>query len=84
MFHFSDGENSSTQDNKVSIGLLKESIVPFVNLFGYVEVGEHSRNGDFVRAMTDEFDGEEAIVITSMEDRGDIIPGIQDLLGTGR
>jgi uncharacterized sporulation protein YeaH/YhbH (DUF444 family) len=84
MFHFSDGENSSTQDDKLSIDILKESIVPFVNLFGYVEVGEHRRNGDFVRSMTEEFGDEEGVVITSMEDRGDIIPGIQDLLGTGR
>jgi uncharacterized sporulation protein YeaH/YhbH (DUF444 family) len=84
MFHFSDGENSSTQDDKLSVGILRESIVPFVNLFGYVEVGEHRHNGYFVSSLNEEFGDEEGVVITSMTDRSDIIPGIQDLLGTGR
>ncbi len=84
VFHFSDGDNSSKEDNLRAGELLKQDIIPFVNLFGYVEVGGHSQGGGFIRYLDSEFGETEGVVLTQMGDRGDIIEGIKDLLGTGR
>lgn len=84
VFHFSDGDNSSKEDNMRAGELLRKDIIPFVNLFGYVEVGERAGSTGFIRYLDSEFGEAEGVVLTEMNDRTDIIPGIKELLGTGR
>lgn len=84
VFHFSDGDNSSKEDNVRAGELLRKDIIPFVNLFGYVEVGERAGRMGFIRYLDSEFGEATGVVLTEMHDRNDIIPGIKDLLGTGR
>jgi hypothetical protein len=84
VFHFSDGDNSSSEDNTRAGELLRRDIIPNINLFGYVEVGGNSRGGGFIRYLDSEFHEKEGVVLTEMDDRSDIIPGIKELLGTGR
>lgn len=84
LFHFSDGDNSSQIDDARAVDLLKESILPKANLFGYVEVGSHHGGGGFIRVLGSAFDDEESVVLTTMNGRKDIIPAIKELLGTGR
>ena len=84
VFHFSDGDNSSKEDNVRAGELLQKDILPNINLFGYVEVGGHAGGGGFIRYLDSEFQDKEGVVLTQMDNRGDIIPGIKELLGTGR
>ncbi len=84
VFHFSDGDNSSREDNTRAGDLLRRDILPNINLFGYVEVGRHSGDGGFIRYLDSEFGEKEEVVLTQMDNRADIIPGIKELLGTGR
>jgi len=84
LFHFSDGENSSQSDDSRAVELLKRDILPFINLFGYVEIGANHGGGGFIRVLGSSFDEEESVVLTTMNNRKDIIPAIKELLGTGR
>lgn len=83
MFHFSDGENYSRQDNDKAIDILANDLLPHVNLFGFVEVGDRA-NGDFTGALEDELAGQEGVVIATLPAREEIVGTIQKLLGTGR
>lgn len=83
LFHFSDGENWSRQDNNKALQILKEDLLPYVNLFGFVEVGGRD-GGDFKDHLGEELDGREEVVVASLPSREEIIPTIQKLLGTGR
>lgn len=84
VFHFSDGDNFSTSDNKRSLDLLTTNILPFVNLYGYVEIGARNKLHAFKRFLEEQLPDVEQVVLTSMDNRSDIIPGIKELLGTGR
>jgi uncharacterized protein len=83
MFHFSDGDNWGS-DSSLAEDILREDILPYINLFGYVEVGGHHQNGGFKNDLEYAFGSMESVVTTDMEDREDIIPAIKELLGTGR
>lgn len=83
MFHFSDGDNWGN-DSAIAEEILREDILPHINLFGYVEVGGHHQNGGFKNDIEYAFGEVESVVTTDMEDREDIIPAIKELLGTGR
>ena len=84
LFHFSDGDNSSPADSQKALDLLKQDILPYVNLFGYVEIGASRTGGGFIEFLQPHLQDQEAAVLTHMGDRNDIIPVIKDLLGTGR
>lgn len=83
VFHFSDGDNWG-DDSAIAEEILKNDILPHVNLFGYVEIGGRHLHGGFKSDLDDAFSDHESVVTTDMEDREDIIPVIKDLLGTGR
>jgi uncharacterized protein len=83
MFHFSDGDNWGS-DSSLAEEILRDDILPNINLFGYVEVGGHHQNGGFKNDIEYAFGEMESVVTTDMEDREDIIPAIKELLGTGR
>lgn len=83
MFHFSDGDNWGN-DSAIAEDILREDILPHINLFGYVEVGGHHQNGGFKNDLEYAFGELVSVVTTDMEGREDIIPAIRELLGTGR
>lgn len=83
MFHFSDGDNWS-HDSDIAEEILRDDILPHVNLFGYVEVGGHHPQGGFRNDIDYAFEDHESVITTDIEDRSDIIPAIKDLLGTGK
>ena len=64
--------------------MLKQDILPYVNLFGYVEIGASRTGGGFIEFLQPHLQDQEAAVLTHMGDRNDIIPVIKDLLGTGQ
>ena len=83
-FHFSDGDNWSTDDTKACMDLLKERILPHVNQFGYGQVESPYGSGQFIKDLGEVFPEEEKIVLSEIPDREAIIKSIREFLGKGR
>jgi uncharacterized sporulation protein YeaH/YhbH (DUF444 family) len=83
-FHFSDGDNWSTDDTKACMELLKERVLPYVNQFGYGQVESPYGSGQFIKDLQEVFPEEEKIVLSEIPDREAIIKSIREFLGKGR
>jgi hypothetical protein len=83
-FHFSDGDNWSTDDTKACMELLREKVLPFVNQFGYGQVESPYGSGQFIKDLKEVFPEEEKMVLSEIPDREAIIKSIREFLGKGR
>jgi hypothetical protein len=83
-FHFSDGDNWGGGDTKECIRLLREELLPQVNLFCYGQVESPYGSGQFIKDLEKEFKGEEQLVTSQIKDRDAIYDSIKDFLGKGR
>ncbi|MCK5075481.1 MAG: DUF444 family protein, partial [Calditrichia bacterium] len=52
-FHFSDGDNWASDDNELCLNLLKEKLLPTLNMFGYGQVDSTYGSGDFYKFLQD-------------------------------
>jgi uncharacterized sporulation protein YeaH/YhbH (DUF444 family) len=84
LFHFTDGENYSRQDTEKCLELLKDKLLPSVNLFGYGQVESYGTSGDFFEALQSRFADDERVALTRIPDRDAIVDSIKTLLGRGR
>jgi uncharacterized sporulation protein YeaH/YhbH (DUF444 family) len=84
IFHFSDGDNWSGGDTDRCVELMKNTILPTVNLFGYGQVESTYGSGQFIRELESGLPEEERLVTTRIEDKDDIYKAIKDFLGKGR
>lgn len=83
-FHFSDGDNWSTDDTMRCVEILQQEVLPRVNLFGYGQVESPYGSGQFLKDLHEHL-GQDARVLTSeIRDRAGIVGSIQDFLGKGR
>ncbi len=83
LFIFSDGDNWGEDDARCG-KLLKERIIPAVNLFGYVQVASPYGSGRFKDTLEQSFASEEKVVISEVAERSAILDSIKEVLGTGR
>jgi len=84
-FHFSDGDNWSTEDTKLCIDLMKESLLAKVNVFCYGQVDSRYGSGQFYKDLLEFFGPESEQVITSrIENKDGILASIKDFLGKGK
>ncbi|MES3037192.1 MAG: DUF444 family protein [Bdellovibrionota bacterium] len=83
-FHFSDGDNWSTEDTKLCVKMLREFFIPKVNQFSYGQVESKYGSGQFLKDLQKEFPSEEAIVLSQIEGKDKILDSIKDFLGKGR
>jgi uncharacterized sporulation protein YeaH/YhbH (DUF444 family) len=82
-FHFSDGDNWG-DDNSACLALLREKLLPRVNLFGYAQVESPYGSGEFYEHIHELTDSHENIVCSRVPGRDAILGSIKELLGTGR
>ncbi len=84
-FHFSDGDNWSADDTQQCINLLKNSVIPAVNMFCYGQVESPYGSGQFIKDLREAFPkGTDAKVLTSeIKDKEAIYGSIRDFLGQG-
>jgi len=83
-FHFSDGDNWG-EDNESCMALLREQLLPEVNLFGYGQVESPYGSGDFIRALRESFSDEtENLVLSEISDEDAILDSIRTFLGKGK
>jgi uncharacterized protein len=83
-FHFSDGDNWSGDDTRLCISLLKESILPAVNLFSYGQVESPYGSGQFVKDLKEAIGSAENVALSEIADKDAILGSIKAFLGKGR
>jgi sporulation protein YhbH len=84
IFHFSDGDNWGEIDTDECLALLKEILLPRVNLFCYGQVESPYGSGQFIRDLEDNLKDEEKIVLSEIPDKEGIYDSIKVFLGKGR
>jgi uncharacterized sporulation protein YeaH/YhbH (DUF444 family) len=86
-FHFSDGDNWSSEDTKECIELLNNHIIPSSNQFSYGQVESHYGSGQFLRDLKKNFnldDTDCTLVCSEIKDKSGIVESIKEFLGAGR
>ncbi len=82
-FQFSDGDNWG-EDNEQSLRLLRDDILPHVNLFCYGQVESPYGSGEYIRSLRTAFGGEEKMVLSEIENKEGIFDSIKLFLGKGK
>ncbi|MBX7167766.1 MAG: DUF444 family protein [Pirellulales bacterium] len=83
-FHFSDGDNWG-EDNETCFRLLRQRLLPAVNLFCYGQVESPYGSGEFLRALADNLGAETDKLVTSeIPDKDAILDSIKLFLGKGK
>jgi sporulation protein YhbH len=82
-FQFSDGDNWG-EDNERSLELLRESLLPSVNLFCYGQVESPYGSGEYIQSLAQAFgDTTEKLVTAEIEDKEAIYGTLKQFLGKG-
>jgi len=84
LFHFSDGDNSSESDSRECCSMLREHLLPAVNLFGYCQVASAYGSGNFINVLHEHLDGEEAMITSRVNAKDDIYDSIKTFFTPGR
>ncbi len=84
VFQFSDGDNWG-EDNKESLRMLAEQILPACNLFCYGQVESPYGSGDYLQSLKARFGTQHPLlVLGEIDDENGIYDAIKLFLGTGK
>src|SRR5690606_25216683 len=84
LFHFSDGDNSSESDNRECCRILREQLLPRVNMFGYCQVASAYGSGNFINVLHEHFSDEESVITTRVNAKDDIYDSIKAFFTPGK
>ncbi|MFH1754293.1 MAG: DUF444 family protein, partial [Candidatus Latescibacterota bacterium] len=84
VFHFSDGDNWGGGDTQTCVEIMKEALLPCVNLFCYGQVASPYGSGAFMNDLKQAFSAEDNLVLSSISGREEIYKSIKEFLGRGR
>ena len=84
VFHFSDGDNWSSDDTKLCLELLKQRLLPDVNLYAYGQVESPYGSGQFIKDLRESIGSGENVALSEIDDKDAIYGSIKELLGKGR
>lgn len=84
-FHFSDGDNWSTDDTKLCLELLDNHILPASNVFCYGQVESRYGSGQFYKDLNTKYGEEdEKVILSKIKNKEAILDSIKDFLGKGK
>lgn len=83
-FHFSDGDNWGSEDNKRCVELLSTELFPRVNVFCYGQVKSSYGSGQFKKELEDSFPKHPQLIVSEILDKNGIPNSIKEFLGTGK
>lgn len=83
VLHFSDGDNWG-EDNRQCIALLRDELLPRVNLFCYGQVESPYGSGEFYRELEEHFEEEPNLALSEIRNKEGIFDSIKEFLGRGR
>lgn len=84
LFHFSDGDNSSESDSRECCTMLKDYLLPQVNLFGYCQVASAYGSGNFINVLHEHLSGQEAVITSRVNNKDDIYDSLKTFFSAGR
>ncbi len=84
LFHFSDGDNSSESDSRECCELLKEHLIPNLNMFGYCQVASAYGSGNFINVLHEHMADEEALITSRVNVKDDIYDSLKTFFTPGR
>ncbi len=84
VFHFSDGDNWSTDDTVLCVKLLQERLLTHVNMFAYGQVHSPYGSGQFIKDLDEHLPDEPRLLRSRIADRDGIVGSIKDFLGKGK
>jgi hypothetical protein len=84
LFHFSDGDNWSQGDTEECVQLLRQRLLPSVNLFCYGQVESPYGTGQFLVDLREAFKQEDKVVLSQIENRDAVYGSIKEFLGKGK
>jgi uncharacterized sporulation protein YeaH/YhbH (DUF444 family) len=83
-FHFSDGDNWSADDTRLCLDLLRDRLLPGVNLFCYGQVESPYGSGQFIKDLRHGLGEREDLALSEIPDKDGIYGSIKTFLGTGK
>lgn len=83
VFHFSDGENGDSRDTEVSLDILRQSLLPKLNLFCFGQVRSSYGGGRFKTDLDEAFPGEPRVITSELRDKDEIYDTMKRFLGKG-
>jgi hypothetical protein len=83
-FHFSDGDNWSVDDTLACIEILKNKVLPHVNVFCYGQVESPYGSGQFIKDVREHLGTDERVITSEVRDKDAIVESIKTFLGKGK
>lgn len=84
-FHFSDGDNWSTDDTKLCLELLDKDILPNSNVFCYGQVESRYGSGQFYKDLHAKYGTDnEGVILSKIKNKDAILDSIKEFLGKGK
>ncbi len=84
-FHFSDGDNWSTDDTKLCLEILDNDILPHSNVFCYGQVESRYGSGQFYKDLNQKYtESHEKVILSKIKNKDAILDSIKDFLGKGK
>ena len=83
-FHFSDGDNWSADDTRVCVEILRDRMLPMVNLFCYGQVESPYGSGQFIKDLREAVGARENVALSEIADKDAIYSSIKQFLGSGK
>jgi uncharacterized sporulation protein YeaH/YhbH (DUF444 family) len=83
-FHFSDGDNWSSEDTQECMRTLRDKLLPASNFFGYGQVESPYGSGQFIKDLRHELGTHEKVILSEIKNRDAIFNSIRDFLGKGK
>jgi uncharacterized sporulation protein YeaH/YhbH (DUF444 family) len=84
LFHFSDGDNSSESDSRECCSLLREHLLPLLNMFGYCQVASAYGSGNFINVLHEHLSDAEGVITSRVNTKDDIYDSIKTFFTAGR
>ncbi len=84
LFHFSDGDNSSESDSRECCAIMREHLLPVLNLFGYCQVASAYGSGNFINVVHEHLSGTDAVLTSRVNTKDDIYDSIKTFFSAGR
>ncbi len=84
LFHFSDGDNSSESDSRECCTLVREQLLPNLNMFGYCQVASAYGSGNFINVVHEHLPDLEAVITSRVNTKDDIYDSIKTFFTAGR
>lgn len=84
VFHFSDGDNWSADDTRVCVDVVRNRMLPKLNLFAYGQVESPYGSGQFIKDLREAFGDDERVALSEIADKDSIYQSIKEILGKGK